>query len=105
MPREFIRTDKNPYRGVSLHSRDGKHAFKYRMKITSASRHLTWPTLFEDPQAAARVFNQAAILLRGPDADAILNFPDDRPREAHPAFPCPLVYQWLIERGALQPNV
>ncbi len=98
MGREFVRTNKNPYRGVSWHARDGG----YRMKITSGSRHLTWKKTFRvkgkdgvpDPaEAAAKVYDVAAQYLRGPDA--VLNFDG----EAHPAFPCARVKAWLLSRG------
>ena len=108
MPREFVRTDKNPYRGVSWHARDGG----YRMKITLGRRHFTWKKLFQvkddvpDPaEAAARVYDVAAQYLRGPDA--ILNaaeFPELFDGTPHPAFPRACVQAWLIERGALRPN-
>jgi len=101
MPREFVRTDKNPYRGVSWNIRDEY----FRMKINAGSRQLTWNGKFQDPTIPARIYDQAAILLRGPDAKLNADeVPEHFDGTAHPDFPAPLVYRWLVEQGVLGPN-
>lgn len=102
MPREFVRTAANPYRGVSWNIRDKC----YRMKINAGCRQLTWNRKFQDPKIPARIYDQAAILLRGPDAKLNADeFPDQFDGTAHPDFSAPLVYQWLVKQGVLGPNV
>jgi hypothetical protein len=63
------------------------------MKITAGSRHLTWPTYFDDPEEAARVFDVAAQYIRGPDA--VLNFDGQPP----PRIPRAEIRQWLLRNG------
>ncbi len=96
MPREFVRTDENPYRGVSWNVRDGY----YRMKINFGRQQLTWNGKFQDPTIPARIYDQAAMLLRGPDANLnVVEFPDQFDGTAHPDFPRALVKAWLLSRG------
>ncbi len=96
MPREFVRTAKNPYRGVSWNIRDEC----FRMKINAGSRQLTWNGKFQEPKIPARIYDQAAILLRGPDAKLNADeFPGDFDGTAHPDYPRVAVKKWLLDHG------
>ncbi len=81
------------YRGVLYHNRD-KH-YRVRVKYQGQSIHLkTW----KDPEVAARVYDCAASMLHGPDAQ--FNFDGNPPL----SVPKSKVRMWLLEAGVRIPQ-
>ena len=78
------------FRGVSWHKRNGR----YRVKLKTHGRHV-FLGYYDDPRVAARVYDVAATMVHGSDAQ--LNF-DGKPPAT---IPKAAILQLLLDKGVL----
>lgn len=84
-------TTTNPYRGVSWHKLH--NCWRVKIHLHGRSLHLG---NYQDAMMAARIYDAASVLLRGPDA--ILNFSTPPPPETL----LKQVKERLVEMGAMR---